>query len=518
MIISMQQISDRSESGLSKSIQKKPNGANADLRGRVLSRLAGSLLFAVTIASPSLQAQLAYDHTSFLNGLGLDPTVWTATYADLNTSPVSYLSQRIILKTIGLPNVDIAKRYNGQVSDIAAFLTQGGQHVLMGHSLGSLVARGAYVDNPGIRPDVAAIVAITGPHQGAPLADNFVVLRSFLRDMERRIDDAKFAIAIETAVLTNLLSVFVPGKQTTGLGPSIVAFLLINTSNIGIDVSNLDQFGAPPAVTDLSPTSAAVTHLNSSFDDGAIPRANIFGTIPFRNAPLRLLQSFQDKDADFDHMVTWRNIAQELFSSCKWFGYVTIVQWNLGRRCAYARKVLSRLDDRWVKYVNGSDANGNGRNVPFDGVVPNDHSVYPSTNGLTFNQPVNGINHLNVYKTQRGLDQVANAMARVGMQVNPNAPPPGMSSANITGPVGIDPEVATLWQGSVSGGTGGYDFQWSVDGEILQDSADPNFSYTSHTPNSQFVIQLQVTDQAGQSVMANLQVFVAAGCGKADSC
>jgi triacylglycerol esterase/lipase EstA (alpha/beta hydrolase family) len=199
MIISMQRKSDHSACTFSTSVRQAPNGHSSDLAGRVLLRLTGALIFALTVASAELHAQLIYDHTSFLNGFGSDSTIWTQTYTDLQTSTANYLSLRIILQTPSFPNVDLHKRYSGQVSDIAAYLSLGGQHVLVAHSLGSLVARGTYIDNSGVRPDVAAIVAVTAPHQGAPLADNFVLLRNFLRDMQRRIDDARVAISIEAA-------------------------------------------------------------------------------------------------------------------------------------------------------------------------------------------------------------------------------------------------------------------------------------------------------------------------------
>jgi hypothetical protein len=451
----------------------------------------------LAIASTQLHAQLTYDHTSFLNGFGSDSTVWLNSYVDLQMTPPAYLGQRVVLKTPGYPNVDSLKRYSGQVSDIAAYLTRGGQHVLVAHSLGSLVARGAYIDNPGIRPDVAAIVAITAPHQGAPLADNFVTLRSFLRDMQRRIDDAKTAIAIEAAVLTNLFSVFVPEKRTTGLGPSLIAFLLINTFNIPIDVSNLDQVGAAPAFRDLSPDSAAIVHLNATFDDGAIPRANIYGTIPFRNAALRLYESSRDMDADLPSLVRWRDIGQTAFSACKWFGYVTIVQWTLGRRCAYARKTLARLDDRWAKYVNGWDANGNTRYVPFDGVVPNERSHYPSTNGLAYESPVTLTNHLNVYKTQAGLNQVGNGMLAVLMQPVQGPPPPPTVSISISGPTNPIIGCQDAWFASASGGVAPYTYSWTVNGSSYETYGSSELVYTPTGPR--LFLTATATDANGNS-------------------
>ncbi len=499
MVISMQQQSRCSPFSFSKRLRKSPAEVGADLVRRILPRLAGCLLLVFGIPPVPLHGQLSYDHTSFLNGTGSDSTIWLTSYADLQTTPPGYLGQRVVLRTPGYPNVDSLKRYSGQVSDITAYLTGGGQHVLVGHSLGSLVARGTYIDNPAIRPDVAAIVALTAPHQGTPLADNFITLRSFLRDMQRRIDDAKFAVAIEAAILTNVLSVIFIARNATGLGPSLVAFLVINTANIGINVSNLDQFGMPPAAADQSPGSSAITHLNSTYNDGAIPRANIYATIPFRNAALRLYESSRDMDADFPNLVRWRDRGQSAFSACKWFGYVTIVQWTLGRRCAYARKTLARLDDRWVKYVNGWDASGNPRRVPFDGIVPNERSVYPSTNGLAYQGVAQMTNHLNVYKTRVGLEQAVNGMLRVGMQSIG-----GTSSVSgaIAGPTTIRPNVSCSWSVTGSGGTPPYSYQWVSP----TDGSGQYYDYANS--GSAFLLSVVVTDATSQSTTISRQISI----------
>ncbi len=499
MIISTQRQTRRSVFSVLNQLPKPLAELGADLTWRILARRGGCLLLVLGIPSAQLHGQFSYDHTSFLNGFGSDSTIWLKSYADLQTTPSNYLGQRVVLRTVNYPNVDSLKRYSGQVSDITAYLTRGGQHVLVGHSLGSLVARGTYVDNPGIRPDVAAIVALTPPHQGTPLADNFITLRSFLRDMQRRIDDAKLAIAIEAAVLTNLLSVFFIARNATGLGPSLVAFLLINTANIGINVSNLDQFGTPPAVADLSPGSSAIAHLDSAYDDGAIPRANIYATIPFRNAALRLYESSRDMDSDFPHLVRLRDDGQAYFSACKWFGYVTIVQWTLGRRCAYARKTLARLDDRWVKYVNGWDASGNPRRVPFDGVVPNERSVYPSTNGLAYQGVAQMINHLNVYKTRAGLDQAVSGMLAVQMQSVGGS---SSVSGTIAGPTTIRSSVTCSWSVTGSGGTPPYSYQWVSP----TDGSGQYYDYANS--GSAFLLSVVITDATAARTTVNKEVSI----------
>jgi hypothetical protein len=371
--------------------------------------------------------------------------------------------------------------------------------------MGSLVARDTYIDYPALRPDVAAIITVTAPHQGAPLADNWLTLRSFLRDMQRRIEDGVAAASVEAIVWDMIFGVFAP-KGITGFGPALFGFILYKfNSSPSIDLTNLDQFGADTAFVDLKPNSVAITHLNNRFDDGSIPRANVVATIPFRNAALRLLQSAKDDDAHFPDAVRARDHAQEGFSLCKWGGYVTIVMWTAGRRCAYARKTLGRLDDRWAAYVNGWDQYGNVRFIPFDGVVPNERSHYPSTNGAAFERPVNLTNHLNVYKTQAGLNQVANAMRDVHMHEFGPPPPPPTITAAISGPDAVNYDWYSTWSAEVSGGTPPYTYGWSG---LFYGSG----SSISGSTSSSGTLKLDVYDAVG--VHANTSKWVTAtGCG-----
>ncbi len=470
---------------------------------QIILRLA--VILCVLSALPAESAaQLNYDHTTFLHGFASDSTIWNASYVGLGTSPPTYLGRSIVLNQIGYPNLDLSQRYSGQVAKLAAYLTQGGHHAIVAHSMGSLVARGTYIDNPARRPSVAAMITVTAPHQGAPLADNFVELRNFLRDMQRRIQDGIAAASVEAIVYDMVFVALVP-KQITGLGPALFGFILYKVNSSSIDLTNLDQYGAAPAFVDLSPNSTAIAHLNNSFDDGSVARANIYATIPFRNAALRLLQSSTDDDAHFPNLVRTRDKAQELFSTCKWAGYVSIVMWTAGRRCAYARKTLGRLDDRWAKYVNGWDAYGNPRFVPFDGVVPNERSHYPSTNGVAYEANVNLINHLNVYKTQAGLNQVANAMRAVRMLVV-GGPPPSVSPVTITGPSTVN-LCGGAWFAAAAGGVAPFTYSWTANGHYYTTGSSNEFDY-SPTAYGSLSIVATVTDANGTTGTGSKTVTV----------
>jgi len=463
---------------------------------RACSRLFAAILFLCAFQTAKLQAQLGYDHTSFLNGYGSDSTIWLRSYADLQTTPSQYLGQSVVLKTLGYPDVPVSLRYPGQVGHVVAYLGQGGTHVLLAHSLGSLVARGAYIDSTRIRPDVAAIVALTPPHQGVPIADNFGTLRNYLRDMQRRISDAVSGFNVASIIYDIIFVAFAP-KHIAGFGPSLFGVILYAVNSVSIDLNNIDQFGGAPALADLSPTSPVINHLNTRFDDSSIPRANIYGTIPSRNAALRLLQSMSDDDAGFDHMVTLRNLAQEFFSTCKWAGYVTVINWTSGRRCAYARKTLGRLDERWALYINGPDGYGHVRYIPFDGIVPNERSVYPTTTGLAYQGVAPMTNHINVYKTRTGLDQAANGMLRVGMEPIQGPPPPPTISVAISGSTSPTIGCPDVWFAEATGGVAPYTYQWTVNGAPYQTYGSSELEYTPTGPR--LYLTATATDANGNS-------------------
>lgn len=388
------------------------------------------LLNLAFVAVPmAASAQLAYDRTTFLNGFGSDSLIWTRGYRDLSsmTAP-GYLSQFVDLGTIGYPNVPPVLGYDGQLSAVAPFIAGGGQHVAVGHSLGSLVARGIYIrDVSGARPRIAGIVATVSPHGGTPLADNANEAAKFFADFQRRIEAGSSAARMIFAVMS-LFTAWLARMFTIWFAAASLLFFGVGTQVNPGPVRNIEDFIAltqAPALADLQTSSTTVDFLTSRFDDGSIPRANIYGTIPFRNAVLRLGKSIEDEDHDFENTVKTRNKGLSAFKACKYIGYATIVLSSKGRKCSNAASALMRLDNQWVKYVNGWDSNGKPRYVPFDGAVPNERSAYPSVNGVNYQAQVSGVNHINVYKTRAGLNRVADGMIQIGMRQLGTPPPAG---------------------------------------------------------------------------------------------
>lgn len=466
--------------------------------GRVVLVLAGAALS--SLSARDAAAQLQYTNTTFLNGYASDSTIWTRRYPDLGVpTPQEYLAQSVVLRTVGNPNVNDSFTYYPQRSRVVPFFVSGTQHVLVGHSLGALIARGLYVDNAVPAPNITGIVAVAAPHQGAPLADNAETTRRFFADVQRRVNAGLAAASIPFEILAffsppNLRPIFV----------EFASFVIQKTSGQNINLDNLLSLTMVPVLPDLRPDSAVIQSLNRNLADAAIPHANIYGSIPLKYATLRLKLAGENNDAGFDAAVSKQKDGLTLFKACKYVGYGTIIGGGAARKCAYAAKVLKRVDDRWVLYVNGADANGRPKQVPFDGVVPNERSRYPGgLTNLKYDQLVPGANHLNIYKTQQGLREVANGMLRIGMQSVAGS---GALAASVSGLDQVNEGSSSTWTAEATGGTPPYSYSWSG---LLSGSG----SSISGTLWSSGDLYLQVTDAAGTQVTAAKYITVTSGSG-----
>lgn len=443
--------------------------------------------------------QLTYDHTSFVAGFGSGPEIWKTRYADLyDEMPPSYLSSSIMLHTVGYAPVSGGLLYDQLVDSLGGYLIAGGQHVLVAHSLGSLVSRSTYINYPGVRPNIAAIIAIAAPHQGAPLADNAAEAVRFFSDVQRRVNDGLTATNVTFEVIGLFSAPFAAAQSVLVAFASVVLYA---TAGQQINLDDILNIPKVPALPALSPSSSTIQMLNQRTDDAGIPRANIYGTIPFQNAAYRIQYSLTNNDAGFSGAVSTRNTGLMLFKACKYIGYVTIVLSRQARQCAYAAKVVQRIDERWVKYVNGSDGNGNPRYVPFDGIVPNERSHYPSPNGVAYEYDVNGVDHQNIYKTQAGLNRVAIAMARIGMA--PVGGGGGVTGASVSGPYAVNGCVGGNWAAQPTGGTAPYTYQWTADGNSYDTGSSNELYYANDGSTATFFVRVTITDANNTSATSS---------------
>lgn len=439
----------------------------------------------IAMAGQPAQAQLAYDGTVFLHGGNGKPSTWLA------GSTPTRLAATIVLGRNGSRVPDLLGQFpvaNQRVTLRDSLNIYGGLNVLVAHSMGGLVARATYLDNAA---NIAGIVTVASPHQGMPLANNYTVLEAFALDAQRRVDNAWTAV----------------GAMTLGIN------FLLRGRRLPLEAIPRFTAGAnTDALKDLKVGSPTINSLNAYTGDQPT-RANVYGTIPHQNAAFRVGLSAENRDADFADLVRDRNNLVTVFQTCKFIGYVTIIGHAMGRSCSFGRKMLRRVDDRWGWYTTMVATSGPNHQRPFDGLVPNERSVYP---GLPFsdgrlNFQANMVNHSNITYSAVGVQQIANAMAAIGMQVV--QPPPSSLSVSISGPTRIQPGATCTWDAPTSGGSPPYSYQWTNDGQL----AGSSYSYTGSkawgSSSSWFSLKVSVTDAAGTIRDAEITVYVDSSAG-----
>jgi pimeloyl-ACP methyl ester carboxylesterase len=483
------------------------NAPSGLIRGRV-SLMAALLMLAA--GAPSSSAQIAYNNTVFVHGFASDGRIWYNNYSALGSvSPETYLGRQIALRNVLHPSLGEDKTYNGHLDTLQFLLSQqSGSSVLVGHSLGSIEARGDYVLR-GDAAHVSALILLAPPHQGTRLADNAVVAAHFFTDVQRRVDDgvrsAKiiyFVGALAAAVTATVFHVspWVVNPLFAGIAYMILQYKA--DSDLGLDA--LYQLLAVPAVSDLKTNSATIAALNNNLSDAGLPRVNIIATLPsYRNAAILVKASMagQDPQATIDQ----RDNAVKSFKTCKVVGYFLIVTSYQASRCSAAAKVLGRIDEEWMGFVNGYDGAGRARNVPFDGIISNELSRYPTYTTLAFDTQVLGPNHQNIYSRRDGLDATVEGMRRVQMVRAP------LTATSISGPGSVNYQWTRTWSVTPYWATPPYRYQWS--GKL----SGTNSFVTGNIETSGY-LYADIWDATGQYVRKTLYVTVTTSCGGRVAC
>ena len=205
-------------------------------------------------------------------------------------------------------------------------------------------------------------------------------------------------------------------------GPVVRGLLQTTVSDQGFlssYVSNriADQSGySTAAAGDLRPTSTAIQQLGAARADGALPRANVRGEIPYRNAVWYVLASAdRDEGRTANAYIGARTFVKSYAKTCKHVAYATILFWAQGRECAKLDRAISQIDNEYLGAVNGRAPSGRPLLGAFDGFIPASHSVYPSTVPVDEFRAV-GANHGNLTYEPRGVLAIDAALTSVGVK------------------------------------------------------------------------------------------------------
>lgn len=358
-------------------------------------------VLATALAFPSFgSAQAAsYDGTYFVHGFNDGPLRFVNTASALRARGVD-------LKAVLSPSLsrtETVATQAGQLRSIQnSYLWYSDSTILVGHSMGGLTSRQSYLGNPA---NIAGIVTMGTPHQGAPVA----------------VGGPRFARHMGVVSARTVRGIFGWASYLPFAGPIVRMVLNVAASDIGIISNSVTGHittmngASTPGAADLRPTSATIQSLSAARADGVLPRANVVGEIPYRHAVWHVLASAQRNDGLADGYIRTRTLVKSYAKTCKHVAYATVIFWAQGRECSKLDRAISRIDDIWLGSVNGYQTNGGSRRVAFDGFIPQDHSVYPSTQLVTTRRAL-GANHNNLTYDPRGVVALDEALTLVGVK------------------------------------------------------------------------------------------------------
>jgi pimeloyl-ACP methyl ester carboxylesterase len=356
-------------------------------------------LAALALTAPSAAAQLNYDRTFFITGLG-DPDRWSRNStpsrlgARINLGPAG--GSREISSNILTSPVDPQSRVYHDI-----ITSNGGLNVLVGHSMGGVISRNLLVNTSSdiaTADNIAGIITVGSPHQGAPIVEN--VKKPDFRGRELIMGFLEEAIYSYFMPLIGIIS-----SLLSALFQWFVQQVLMNIL-IGI-ISSESGLGTSGG-QDLRVGSPTVVRIASALDSR--PHATINGVISTRDAWLVLGASYRGLNK-FTYVQKKRGVQNGLLL-CKRIFYNFIVKTALGRGCATTHRTIAGMDERWNDWTHGSD-----KRASFDGLIPTDHSRYPgSAASSSVNRYVGGSDHFSIVNDAGGLSGIETQMLQIGMR------------------------------------------------------------------------------------------------------
>lgn len=528
---------------------------------RSMIRNACAAVVAILATSPVSAQSLDYQRTTLVHGLAGTSGMWRSVHPTLGASPVDFLEQRIgvALRLRGTPDLTIntrvvPARLGMQRQILSGFVAErSGRHVLVGHSMGSLVSRSIYLAEPARRSQIAAIVAVTPPHQGADISVNVARATDYFRHLDGRVNEA--LDEINQSSMPQLFVLYLlrpwewrePDFYTTGFRLLRWTYGLedLGAEFAQFDVQSAMSIAREPALMDLPPTDpkyppakfsawdfSHIQRLNSDFADAAVPRANVVAQFtPTSKIPIRLMLSIQNQEHRTAELVKAVNDGIALFGGCNTAAAI-LLQKGRKRDCKRAKRLLENIDREWNKVIKGADTVTMtfevaglritervevARAGATDGVVPNLRSVYPGLNDLSMQFSVRGErNHVNVYKHEDGVRTIGAAMLRVGMAQTAAEPIAPYVDLGIDGPSTVLAGMAAQWTAHPTGGRPPFRHQWSIDGSpTCVSTTNPpcayeDFLFTRRFAEPRtFVLGLTVTDASGVGRVASRTITVA---------
>ena len=362
--------------------------------GRSLAVLATALAFS---ASAAAQAA-SYDGTYFVHG-------FNDGYYRFDMTVPALRARGLDLKAVRAPSLSSTQPVAIQADELRSYqngyLWFSDSTILVGHSMGGLTSRAAYLANPA---NIVGIVTVATPHQGSPIA---VGGQRFTRHMG--------LVVARTVRAIVGFATYLPFS-----GPTVRHILSDHgtISDLVVAEINTRNAASSPGAADLRPASATIQSLSAARADGVLPRANVVGEIPYRHAVWYVLASAQRNEGLASGYIRTRTTVKSFAKTCKHVAYATIILWAQGRECAKLDRAISQIDNEYLGAVNGRAPSGRPLIGANDGLVPQSHSIYPSAASLQPRIAV-GANHNNITYVLPGIVALDAALMSVGVKRSP---------------------------------------------------------------------------------------------------
>ena len=355
---------------------------------------------ALLIASTSGAQAIPYDRTVLLPGFK-EQVRWISYGAASNLDATMLLgigSARYSTPYSYHPKASVAEQSADYLTYQASSF--GDHNVLVGHSMGGIIARNLLINtDPSVNLSsrIYGIVTVNSPHYGAPIVES-------ANQIDWRGSSLIWGF-IETAISSYLFPVI----SWIGIAArsvfNVLADLVFN--NLKMFVGNVLAANAPGAL-DLVTTSPTIIRNFTTLD--AKPHATVNGILPKKDASLRLIASSQGWNANY--LIAAKYTALGITAGCRRIGWSVLWKFALGSACGKTQRLLLSLDDDWSNWTHGPL-----KTTPSDGYFPADYSRYP---GTQINDPTNlyafGTDHFSTVTSSSGRDRIRDGLAQIGVQ------------------------------------------------------------------------------------------------------
>lgn len=339
-----------------------------------------------TVVNANAQSSLPYARTEFIPGLLEQPWQWSASAFALNQTLNLGSSYKISNQSTSA----VISVQRDQLLDSPDWAITGDKVVLVGHSMGGLVARATAQARPN---QVFGIVTVATPISGARIAESQRLgqIKARILDCLNRLND----LNITPNWPFNIRSVVVQVNQSF--------------DNL------LPQ--STPAIGDLQRNSTAVQSINLGAGPN-IPVAQVIGSVPAKDVHLRLAASSGYATRTLPEMVTIQNQFRITARIIKYWGYASLTGGLYARKIGYAINTYEKLDRTIFEQATG---------VPlppllippswptFDGIVAADDAVWKGWGDVRQVHTVQGEDHISVQTSSNGRLNQQLALEAIGV-------------------------------------------------------------------------------------------------------